>query len=369
MTFDPAAPPAQPASRPPRRGLIGQVIIVLMVLGLLVFGISPSPYVVERPGPAYDTLGTVRVDGDEVPVIQIDDADTYPTDGRLDLLTVYLDGSREHPQNWFEIIRAAIDPSRAVLPVDAVFPEGQSDEESSQASALDMRISQQAAQAAALTALGIPLTPAVAVLDVTADGPADGVLEVGDEVLSIDGVAISTDPELRQAIADAGVGTELQFGIRRDGRERTVTVVPGARSASDSSPMIGIIPTETYEFPFDITINLQSVGGPSAGMMFALGIYDRLTPGPLTGGEHIAGTGTITADGAVGPIGGIQQKMIGARDAGARWFLAPASNCEEVVGSVPTGLQVFKVSEFDEALAIVTAIGMGESTASFPRCS
>ncbi|TPX01011.1 ATP-dependent serine peptidase containing a PDZ domain protein, partial [Schumannella luteola] len=117
-------------------------------------------------------------------------------------------------------------------------------------------------------------------------------------------------------------------------------------------PMVGIVPGEDYAFPFDVTINLQDVGGPSAGMMFALGIYDTLTPGALTGGAHIAGTGTIDAAGDVGAIGGIRQKMYGARDAGADWFLAPRDNCGEVVGHIPDGLQVFAVDDLDQAIDV-----------------
>jgi PDZ domain-containing protein len=123
-----------------------------------------------------------------------------------------------------------------------------------------------------------------------------------------------------------------------------------------------------FDFPFDVAIHLQDVGGPSAGMMFALGIYDTLTPGALTGGEHIAGTGTIDTDGEVGPIGGIRQKLFGARDAGADWFLAPEANCSEVTGHVPDGLRVFAVSNLDDALDVVRAIGEGSSTDSFPGC-
>jgi PDZ domain-containing protein len=147
-----------------------------------------------------------------------------------------------------------------------------------------------------------------------------------------------------------------------------VTVTTAARSASDPTPIIGIVPGASFDFPVDVTIHLQDVGGPSAGMMFALGIYDTLTPGALTGGEHVAGTGTIDAEGDVGPIGGIRQKMIGARDAGAGWFLAPEANCGEVVGHVPGGLRVFAVSTLDEALEVVTAIGAGRPTGDFASC-
>ena len=365
MTFDPAAPED---AWPARRTLIGQGLVLASLVGTLLLAISPAPYVVERPGPVYDTLGTTTLDDDEVPVIEIDGAASYPTDGRLDLLTVYLDGSRENPLDWFEVIGAWIDPRRAVVPIDLVFPEGQTEQQSDEESAAAMSASQEAATAAALAELDIDVPSTVTVQLVSEGGPSDGVLEVGDEILTIDGAPIASDAELRAAIADAGVDAALALGIRRDGTERTVTVTTAPRSASDATPMIGIVPGAAFDFPFDVTINLADVGGPSAGMMFALGIYDTLTPGALTGGEHIAGTGTIDAAGVVGPIGGIRQKMIGARDAGAEWFLAPAQNCGEVVGHVPAGLRVFAVASLDEALGVVEAIGDGAPTAGFPGC-
>ena len=134
------------------------------------------------------------------------------------------------------------------------------------------------------------------------------------------------------------------------------------------SVLIGIQPGATYDFPFDVTVNLGTVGGPSAGMMLALGTYDKLTPGALTGGERIAGTGTITADGEVGAIGGIRQKMYGAQEADADWFLAPAANCNEVVGHVPGGLEVFAVTTLDDALEVVETVAAGGDTSSLARC-
>jgi PDZ domain-containing protein len=117
-----------------------------------------------------------------------------------------------------------------------------------------------------------------------------------------------------------------------------------------------------------VEIRLDDVGGPSAGMMFALGIVDKLTPGAMTGGEIVAGTGTIDSDGAVGAIGSIRQKLWGADENGAAWFLAPETNCDEVVGNVPDGLEVFAVATLEEAREIVETVGEGGDTSSFARC-
>ncbi len=132
--------------------------------------------------------------------------------------------------------------------------------------------------------------------------------------------------------------------------------------------LLGIQLTNDYEFPIDVTIQLNNVGGPSAGMMFALGIIDTLTPGQLNGGENVAGTGTIDAAGTVGPIGGIRQKMYGAVDARATWFLAPESNCDEVVGHVPSGLRVFSVGTLDDALDVLTAVREDGDLDALPTC-
>ena len=141
--------------------------------------------------------------------------------------------------------------------------------------------------------------------------------------------------------------------MRRDGSERTVQ----ARTAEvDGRTVIGVSLRLDYDLPVDVTINTGSVGGPSAGLMFSLAIYDVLTPGELTGARDIAGTGTMEDDGSVGPIGGIRQKLVGARAAGADYFLAPAENCDEVIGHVPDGLRVVRVATFDEGLGAVEAI-------------
>lgn len=353
----------------PRRQLVGQGLLIAALLGTALIGIAPAPYVIERPGPVYDTLGDTTVGGEKVPVIEVDGAESYETDGRLDLLTVYVDGSRERPVDWFEVLGAWLDPRRALLPIDSVYPPGQTDRESDEKSARDMSDSQSAAIAAALAELDIEYRSVVVVDRVSAGDPADGVLEPDDELLTVDGTAVSTDAELRAAIADAGLGAQIELGIRRAGVESTVTITTAQRSEDDPSPIIGVVPRVEYEFPFEVEINLPDVGGPSAGMMFALGIYDTLTPGALTGGEHVAGTGTVDAEGRIGAIGGIRQKMIGASEAGAEWFLAPSDNCGDVVGRVPAGLEVFAVSELSEAVEIVAAIGRGAATDGFERCT
>ena len=169
-------------------------------------------------------------------------------------------------------------------------------------------------------------------------------------------------------IADHGTATPVKIDIVRGSATRVIEVTPTQAPKSGSKPMVGIIVGADYNFPFEINIQLHAVGGPSAGMMFALGIIDKLTPGKLNGGKNVAGTGTITADGQVGPIGGIRQKMYGAVKSGAGYFLAPSENCSEVSGHIPAGLKVFAVATLDDSLAVLAALAANTSTAALATC-
>jgi PDZ domain-containing protein len=198
-----------------------------------------------------------------------------------------------------------------------------------------------------------------------ADGPAKGILEVGDIIDAVDGVQVHGVQSLRDQLKKNGAGTPATIAIERDGAKKEVTVTP---EQTAGTIIVGIGVQMDYEFPFTVTIQLDNVGGPSAGQMFALGIMDKLTPGSLNGGARVAGTGTIDNEGNVGPIGGIRQKMYGARSAGATVFLAPVSNCDEVTGHVPGGLHVYAVTTLDDAVKVLDAVRTGASTSGLPTC-
>jgi PDZ domain-containing protein len=215
--------------------------------------------------------------------------------------------------------------------------------------------SQHDAVAAALTNIGYNVYAGVEVEVITEASPAKGILQVKDLILSVNGTALTEVQSLRDALQTNGTGKPAALRIARNGVLSTVEVTPVDNAGK---AVIGIGAQANYSFPFDVSIRLDDVGGPSAGMMFALGIIDKLTPGELTSGHHFAGTGTITAPGAVGPIGGIRQKLYGAQRAGAQYFLAPAGNCAEVVGHVPSGLYVFKVATLSDALAALDFVAL-----------
>ncbi|MBD8024300.1 YlbL family protein [Microbacterium gallinarum] len=359
-----------PRRRMSRGTLVGVWALAIALVVLLIITFLPTSYVIQRPGPVYNTLGTAEsADGAEVPLISVEGAETFETDGALDLLTVQVVGNRERTPSWFELALAWFDPSKAVLPLDAVFPEGTTTEDRNAESAQMMVDSQQEATAAALTELGYDVGARISVHSILDDSAAEGVLEENDVIVAADGEPATDAAALRKIVNDAG-GAPVELLIDRDGEEQTVSITPKETEVDgEKTLLLGVNLITDYDFPIDVTIQLNNVGGPSAGMMFALGIIDTLTPEQLNGGQNVAGTGTITADGEVGPIGGIRQKLFGAKDAGAEWFLAPDANCDEVVGHVPDGLQVFAVETLDDALDALEAVRDGGDVDALPTCT
>jgi len=360
FTDDAPAPDGARRRRPP----IGWTALLIALVAGVILGIMPAPYVIEKPGPVYNTLGSATYDDVETPLITIPDETVYPTKGTLDLLTVSLLGNRENRPSWLTVAGAWLDPSEAVLPIDQVFPANVTTEQRDAQSSADMINSQQDAIAAALTHLGYDYPTTVSVVSLPDGSPAQGIIEPKDQISAVNGRAVATVAELRAALQNNGAGAAASLDIVRDGVSDTVSLTP---VDSDGTVVAGVNVTVAYVFPVDVQIQLDKVGGPSAGMMFALGIIDKLTPGELQGGENVAGTGTIDQSGTVGPIGGIQQKLHGAAENAATWFLAPAKNCSEVTGNIPDGLTVFSVATLDQALAALDGIKTGD-TSGLPTC-
>ncbi|KQR06362.1 signal protein PDZ [Arthrobacter sp. Leaf145] len=358
---------ADPSTAPPAPPGNGRYMI-MVISGLLALGLGigaaalPVPYVIESAGPTFNTLGK---DGDK-PVISISGHEAFPAKGNLDLTTVVMTGGPKTPATIFDVFRAWLDSSKAIYPEELIYPKGTTAEQTVQQGEIDMETSQENAVAAALRQLDIPFEQRLDVAGLSDPSPSAGKIKEGDRLKTINGKAI-TSMAVVQAELAAGAGAPVAVGVERNGALVTETVTP-TRNQADRY-VLGVLLSSDFTFPFDVSISLDNVGGPSAGMMFALGIVDNLTPGDLTGGKHIAGTGTITADGNVGAIGGIAQKMIGARQHGATMFLAPAANCSDVVGHVPDGLQVVKVETLADATAAVERLGSGQDTAGLPTCT
>ncbi|MBS1905707.1 MAG: PDZ domain-containing protein [Actinobacteria bacterium] len=357
-------------ARAARGTRIGLIAFIASLAALLVLTFLPLPYVIEQPGPVFNTLGEVKdAKGASVPLISVTGAATHPTAGALDLTTVQVVGNRENPPSWMQIVLAWFDPSKAVVPVDSVFLQGVSTSQRDQANQLMMVDSQQEATAAALRELGHDVPVTIQVATVTEDGAAHGILKAGDAVIAVNG-ANPADTDAMRAEIQQGAGSPVTLTIERDGQRQDVTVTPKKQTTDGAGRwLLGVTLQQKYTFPIDVRLQLDNVGGPSAGMMFALGIIDTLTPGELNGGKQVAGTGTITADGTVGPIGGIRQKLYGARAAGADYFLAPGSNCNEVYGHVPSGLTVVRTDSLNQSLDALKVIADGGDVKALPTCT
>lgn len=337
-------------------GVLAAALCVLAV-------VLPVPYVVESPGPTFNTLGQDH----GKPVIQVSGHPTYPATGSLDLVTVYLNGGPGNNLNIVAAYRAWLDSSKSVYPKELLFPPGTSAQQVNSQNAVAMTTSQEDATAAALTQLKIPYQSSLSVFALPDSSASKGKLAANDVLLSINSHPITDITVIQDALASSE-GKPVTISFRRGGTTMETTITP--QPGPGGKFLLGVQLQNKFTFPFDVSISLSNVGGPSAGMMFALGIIDTLTPGNLTGGKHFAGTGTIDPDGNVGPIGGIDQKMIGARHGGATVFFAPASNCGEVVGHIPDGLRVIKVSTLKQAYDDVTQIASGgKDTSALPACT
>jgi Lon-like protease len=348
-----------------RRSLTLLIASAGVIAALAIAVLIPVPYVILGPGPTLNTLGR---DSSGQPLITISGHVTYPTSGHLNMVTVGYQGGPGVTINIFSALAAWLNPHEAVVPESELFTPGQTQQQAQQQDTQEMTGSQQDATAAALTELHIPYQTQVVVVAAEPGYPADGVLRAGDVIIAVDGHPVTGESQLTSLIAAHPAGSTLTLTIVRNGRTQTVRV--GTREEKGAGeaggrPVMGVQVMEQYKFPFTVKFNVGEIGGPSAGMMFALGIIDKLTPMNLTGGRFIAGTGEITPSGQVQAIGGIQQKMVGARDAGATVFLAPASNCSDVKGAIPAGLQVVKVGTLDQAVTDLQALKAGRSV---PSC-
>jgi PDZ domain-containing protein len=342
-----------------RRSLTLLIASVGTAVAIAVSVLIPVPYVILGPGPTLNTLGK---DSSGHTLITISGRASYPVSGHLNMVTVSYRGCQGDRFNIFTALVAWLNPREAVVPETEICPAGQSQKQTQQQDTQQMTSSQQTATAAALTELHIPYSTQVVVVQAEKGFPAYGVLKAGDVIAKVDGQPVTSQAALTRMISAKPAGSTLTVTIIRGGRTEQVRV--GTRQ-SGGHPVMGVAITGRYQFPFQVKISVGDIGGPSAGLMFALGIIDKLTKLDLTGGKFIAGTGEIEANGKVDAIGGIQQKMVGVRNAGATVFLTPAANCADAKGAVPAGLRLVKVGTLHDA---VTALQNLKSSHSAPAC-
>ncbi|MDF9716621.1 hypothetical protein INN71_04015 [Nocardioides sp. ChNu-153] len=333
-----------------QRTLAG-VVAVPLVVGLWSAALFlPAPFVTYYPGTTADLLG----ESDGTPIVEVEEHESFPPEsGELRMTTA----SITRPETQLALVQALSawrDPDAAVRPYDSVYDEDEDNATSEMISTAQMTGSVDVSIAVALAALDIDFTANVQVGGVRVGYPAEGLLQPGDVVRSIGGRAVTAPAEIGEVVQRAGVGARLAATVERDGEEREVEIVP---VEEDDRAVIGITPVQGYDFPFPVRLTPPAgIGGSSAGTMFALAVYDYLTPGDLTGGLHVAGTGTISPEGEVGPIGGIAQKIPGARDDGAAVFLVPVDNCGEALGAANGDVRLVAIDTFDRAVETLTAL-------------
>lgn len=339
------------------------VSAALFVLLAAIIALVPVPYVSWSAGLTTDLLS--QDDGRDR--VEISGVQTYPVTGQLRLTTVSVTRV-DAPLTLPEAILSYWLSSREVLPRGAVYPAGLSADQVRQRETLMMDNSQDQAIAAALRAAKLPVTEVPQIASVSPTGPASDKLKPGDFVLSVDRKKVSTVTDVQKAVQAHQVGDSVVFGIRRDGVEQNVTVATIAANSAPNTPVVGIRMTTGYVYGPSVTFHISpEIGGPSAGLMFALAVYDKVTPGDLVNGRSVAGTGELTGAGQVGAIGGIQEKVAGAERAGASIFLVPAQNCPDLAG-VATSMRLVRVASLNDAVAALDALGDPSREASVPGC-
>ena len=347
-----------------RRSIASLLAAVLLIALVLVATQMSVPYVTVSPGPTVNVLG----ESDGEPIVRIDGHRTYPTDGQLRLTTVSVTNPEAHV-SLLEALWAWMRSDRDVLPAEAMYPDNSTAEQEHAESAAQMVSSQDNAVAAALSELGYTLPTHVEVTGVSPDGPSDGKLEPRDRITSVDGRPVDKMDDLLGALDDVQPGDPVEVGIRRGGTDKTVEITTTASKDEEKRALIGVLVGLGYDFPFDVHVGIDdSIGGPSAGLVFALSVYDTLTPGALTGGDVIAGTGTIAPDGSVGPIGGIREKIVAATRAGAELFLVPPDNCASALEApVDDDVRLVRADTLHSAVTSLEKYAE-DPTADLPRC-
>ncbi|MBX9642335.1 MAG: PDZ domain-containing protein [Mycobacteriaceae bacterium] len=338
-----------------RRILTLMVALVPIVVFGVLLAVVTVPFVSLGPGPTFDTLG--EVDGKQV--VQIDGTQTHPTTGHLNMTTV----SQRDDLTLGEAMSLWISGQEQLVPRDLIYPPGKSRDEVDEANNADFKTSEDSAQYAALGYLKYP--EAVTVATVTDPGPSAGKLKAGDAIDAVNRTPVSNVEEFTSLLKKTRPGQVVTIDYRRKNEPAGVADITLGANKDRDYGFMGVAVLDAPWAPFTVDFNLANIGGPSAGLMFSLAVVDKLTTGDLAGSTFVAGTGTITVDGKVGPIGGITHKMAAARAAGASVFLVPAKNCYEAVSDIPSGLKLVKVETLGSAVDALHAMTSGAAT---PSC-
>lgn len=309
------------------------------------------PYAAEGKGPIFDTLG--EIDGTEV--VEIEGADAQDTGGELYMTTV----SVRTQMTLAQALGRWITSNDTIVPLDSVLPPNQTPEDVEEANKAAFTASEAAATVAAMNHLGAEIE--IVVADTVKDSPAHGKLEKDDVITAVDGKAVDEPGQVQDHVRSLKPGDEVTVTVRRGDSEKDIPLTLVESDQDPKLPMMGVLMASQPVDDVKVNYNLQDVGGPSAGMVFSLAVIDKMSPGELTGGNKVAGTGTIAEDGTVGPIGGIEHKVAAAHDAGVELFLAPAANCAEATSRDTDDMVIASVDTLDDAIAAMDAFDAGET--------
>lgn len=329
-------------------------LVPIIVFGALL-AVVTVPYVSLGPGPTFNTIG----EDDGRQVVDIKGTTTYPTSGHLDMTTV----AQRDELTLGQALSLWMSGSEQLVPRDLVYPPDKSRDDVDKANDADFKQSEDSAAYAALDYL--KYAKAVTVESVTDPGPSAGKLQDGDAIDAVNGKPVATVEDFTKIIAATKPGQDIVVDYRRQNAPPGVTTITLGSNPDRDHGYLGVGVRDAPWAPFTIDFNLANVGGPSAGLMFSLAVLDKLTTGDLNDAKFVAGTGTISADGKVGPIGGITHKMEAARDAGATVFLVPADNCDEARSAPQDGLELVKVGTLRDAVDALNTFSAGGEP---PRC-
>ena len=367
-------PDTAPSGEPRRRRRLRRAVVagsfILVVALIAAVFLVPVNAVIEAPGPTWNVLDNGSSSDQDV--LKVSGTETYPTEGALRMTTVSVSGCPGYPVTTADLIAAWFSADKRIVERNEVCPQDQSAEQVEETGKAQMTASQDSAVIAALVETGKAGAMHLTVTEVT-EQQTSTEIQAGDvlETITPQGgqtTTLASFSQLRELMTTIPEGTRVTLGVRRGDQKASAALTTIAPQEGTTGSLLGLSLKISVDSPVEATFGLSDVGGPSAGMMFALGVVDEITPGSLTGGKDISGTGTIDMTGQVGPIGGIQQKMAGARESGSTFFLAPASNCNEVTGHEPKGMQVFAVNTLHEAVAATEAIASG-NTSGLATCS
>jgi len=353
-----------------QRTIAGLLALPLVVALILCAFVLPLPYTIYSPGETVNLLGTSN--GHPIVTVGKGGPTVYRDGGQLRMVTVQVTTRTYHPR-LFEVLAAWANNDDAVYPLSYAYPDNSGTAQSdNKAGAQEMTSAQDIAeQVAVATLTGAKIFHGVIVGSISSGTPAAASLKIGDVITAIGRTPITTPASLKDTVTALPAGKPVAFTILRAGKQTVVSVTPATIQGKTRIGVGGADGGElmsSVSMPYDVQVNIpEDITGPSAGLMMTLSIYDELTPGSLTGGGVVAGTGTIDQNGAVGEIGGIQQKIPGAKNDGAQLFLVPAGNCPDVANTDHGSMRLAKVSTFADALKVVQTWSK-DHNAPLPSC-